>query len=140
MKKIIITEEQENKIKDMLNNGNKSIVKISTPNKGNKTYVINTDKVLLIKRFLDSNFKMGKLENIGSDGLKKDTRIFSIMSSTGESLKNLYEEDVCDLLIEKFKKMFLDKKERELFMKQVLKDWINNKIGVHGTLSVNYLK
>lgn len=40
---------------------------------------------------------------------------------------------VQDHLIDKFKKMFVDTNERDLFIAQVLKDWINGKIGIFGT-------
>jgi hypothetical protein len=45
-----------------------------------------------------------------------------------------------DLLIEKFKNMFIDKVERQKFLHQVLDDWFNDKIGMFGNLSVNILK
>ena len=138
MKRIIITEEQEKKLIQILNN--EEIQQMPVPEKANKPYYIDPDKVKIVKKFLDNNFQKNNLENIGANGMPEKIRIVTMYSTTGEPLKNLYDEDLHDLLIEKFKKMFLDKNERNLFLKQVMNDWFDNKIGVHGTLSVNCLK
>lgn len=137
MRKIIITEAQEQQLIRLLKED--TVQQMPVDKKMNKPYTIDPQKVMVVKKFLDDNFKKGNIERIGSDGLKEVVPIVSIVSSTGESLKNLYKEDLCDLLIEKFKKMFLDKIERELFMKQVMEDWFNDKINIHGMLSVNHL-
>ena len=52
----------------------------------------------------------------------------------------MIQEDLVDLLIEKYKKMFTDDNERSLFFNQVLSDWYYDKIGLFGNLSVNILK
>ncbi len=137
MRRIIITEAQEQQLIRLLKED--TVQQMPVDKKMNKPYTIDPQKVMVVKKFLDDNFKKGNIERIGSDGLKEVVPIVSIVSSTGESLKNLYKEDLCDLLIEKFKKMFLDKIERELFMKQVMEDWFNDKINIHGMLSVNHL-
>ena len=137
MRRIIITEAQEQQLIRLLKED--TVQQMPVDKKMNKPYTIDPQKVMVVKKFLDDNFKKGSIERIGSDGLKEVVPIVSIVSSTGESLKNLYKEDLCDLLIEKFKKMFLDKIERELFMKQVMEDWFNDKINIHGMLSVNHL-
>ena len=105
----------------------------------NKPYSISPDKVKIVKRFLDTNFKKGNYDDIGPDGMPRRTRIVAMIAPTGDVLKNMYQEDLLDLLIEKFKNMFLDHTERELFLKQVMKDWFDDKIGVFGNLSVNRL-
>jgi dGTP triphosphohydrolase len=63
-----------------------------------------------------------------------------IICHNGEILQNLGEMQLEDLLIEKFKNMFIDKVERQKFLHQVLQDWFNDKIGMFGNLSVNILK
>lgn len=105
----------------------------------NKPYSISPDKVKIVKRFLDTNFKKGNYDDIGPDGMPRRTRIVAMIAPTGDVLKNMYQEDLLDLLIDKFKNMFLDHTERELFLKQVMKDWFDDKIGVLGNLSVNRL-
>ena len=139
MKRVIITEAQEQQLIKILNN-EEEVQQMPVPKTANKPYCIDPDKVKVVRKFLDSNFTKNNLERIGASGMPEKTRIVTMSSSTGEPLKSLYEEDLLDLLIEKFKRMFLDKEERMLFLKQVMNDWFNNKIGVHGTLSVNCLK
>lgn len=138
MKKIIITEEQEKKLAQILKE--EEIQQIPVPKSTGKPYTVDPDKVLVVKKFLDNNFKKGNLERIGVDGMPEKVRVVTMFSSAGEPLKSLYKEDLQDLLIEKFKNMFSDKICRELFMKQVMNDWFDDKIGVLGNLSVNMLK
>jgi hypothetical protein len=136
MKKVIITEEQEKKLANKLN---EEILQMPVDKKMNKPYCINPDKVLLVKNFLDKNFQRGNIEDIGDNGLPRKTRIAAMMPSSGEVLRNLLDSELQDLLIDKYKNMFLDTVERELFMKQVVDDWFNNKISPIGLLSVNKL-
>ena len=105
----------------------------------NKPYCINPDKVLIVKRFLDRGFTPHDYEKVGADGFPVKIQIVSMNASNGEPLKYLYKSQLQDLLIDKFQKMFSDENERSLFMQQVMNDWFNGKIGVHGNLSVNRL-
>ena len=135
MKKLIITEEQVHALSN--------IIRQNDPDKmPEKTgpYIVNPENVLLVKKYLDSNFKKGQIENIGPDGFPAKVRIAGMMSSNGDILQNLGEMQLEDLLIEKFKNMFIDKIERQKFLHQVLDDWFNDKIGMFGNLSVNILK
>ena len=130
MRKIIINEDQE-----------KSLVVMLTNPKGTeiRKYPVNTEKVKLVKKFLDRNFKKGQLSTVGKNGLPEALSIVAMIDGNGEVLKNLYKEQLEELLIDHFSNMFLDKDERGRFMKQVVKDWYENKIGVFGTLSRNYV-
>jgi len=135
MKKLIITEEQVHALSN--------IIRQNDPDKmPEKTgpYIVNPENVLLVKKYLDSNFKKGQIENIGPDGFPAKVRIAGMMTSNGDILQNLGEMQLEDLLIEKFKNMFIDKVERQKFLHQVLDDWFNDKIGMFGNLSVNILK
>jgi hypothetical protein len=128
-KKIIINEEQA-----------AIIVKSEIPAIfAGPRYTINPDKVMIVKRYLDSNFKRGKMEEIGEDGFPKITPIIAMLSSTGQVLKNLLFDQCKELLIDKYKKMFVNDDERDKFLGQVMKDWYDNKIGLYGSLSVNHL-
>lgn len=135
--KLILNEAQ---IKSIIH---KSIIdeamQLPVPKKTGKPYSINPDKVLIVKRFLDNGFKKGNYETVGADGMPSSVKIVAMMSKNGEVLKNMYMEQMLDLLIDKFQKMFIDEKERELFLSQVLNDWYDGKIGTFGTLSVNHL-
>lgn len=133
-KTIIITESQEQAIVNTL-----KLQQKETTKKG-KPYTVNPEKVLIVKQFLDKNFKRGDIENIGPDGMPCKTNIVGLLSSNGEVLRNMQFEELHDLLIDRFKNMFFDRDERNCFLKQVMDDWFNNKIGTFGTLSVNYIK
>lgn len=135
MKTIIITEEQVKALSNIVGS-NKSI---EMPEK-TKPYCINPENVLLVKKYLDTNFKRGEIENIGPDGFPAKVRIAGMMSSNGDILQNIGEMQLEDLLIERFKNMFIDKVERQKFLHQVMDDWFNDKIGMFGNLSVNVLK
>lgn len=139
MGKIIITEKQEKELIKLLKE-EVNVQQMPVPKSTGKPYTINPDNVLIVKKFLDNNFKKGNIERIGANGMPEKVRIVTMFSSTGEPLKSLYQEDLQDLLIDRFKNMFVDKLYRELFIKQILKDWFDDKIGVLGNLSVNLLK
>lgn len=128
MKKLIITEDQEKKLIGVL----------KTPNSVEK-FTVNPDKVMIVKKFLDKNFKRGQLSKVGDNGLPEMLNIVAMIDANGDVLKNMYKHQVKELLIDHFSNMFLNHDEREKFMKQVLEDWYNNKIGTFGTLSVNSL-
>ena len=135
MKKLIITEEQVHALSNVIRQNNQD----KLPEKAGP-YVVNPENVLLVKKYLDSNFKKGQLDQIGPDGFPAKVRIAGMMTSNGDILQNLGEMQLEDLLIEKFKNMFVDKVERQKFLHQVLNDWFNDKIGMFGNLSVNILK
>ncbi len=135
MKKIIITEEQAHALSNVIDQNKQN----KLPEKAGP-YIVNPENVLLVKKYLDSNFKKGQIENIGPDGFPAKVRIAGMMTSSGDILQNLGEMQLEDLLIEKFKNMFIDKTERQKFLHQVLEDWFNDKIGMFGNLSVNILK
>ena len=136
MKKVIISEQQE---KELIKKLNEEVYQMPVDKKMNKPYTINPDKVLVVKKFLDGNLQKGNAEFIGNNGRLVKVRMIGIPDSSGESLRDLTSDNLIDLLIDRFKNMFLDQKERELFMKQVVNDWINDKITVNGILTVNRL-
>ena len=114
MKKLIITEEQVHALSNIIGqNKDEKLPEKSGP------YIVNPENVLLVKKYLDTNFKKGQLDNIGPDGFPAKVRIAGMMSSNGEILQNLGEMQLEDLLIEKFKNMFIDKVERQKFLHQV---------------------
>ena len=133
--KIIITEEQLKALNNTIraNEPNEMPVKAGP-------YFVDPEKVLIVKKYLDTNFKRGEIENIGPDGFPTKTRIVGMLSSNGDILQNLGEMQLEDLLVEKFKNMFINHDERSKFLHQVLNDWFNDRIGMFGNLSVNLLK
>lgn len=127
-KRIIISEEQERYLISMLNE----------EKTGKKMYFIDPNKVLLLKKHLDNEFipldyemmKGGKADCIKIAG--------RLTPKTKQVIEQLYEEDLDDWAADKCKDMFLDDDECEKFAKLVVNRWLNNNIGVHGMLDVNY--
>ena len=73
-KKIIITESQEQKLLQYF------ICE--------QTFPIEPKKVLIVKKYLDSHFKKGKLSEFGENGLPLNTPVVGLLNN-GEVVKNL---------------------------------------------------
>ena len=103
-------------------------------------YSYSPENVLIVKKYLDDNFKRGNLEQMGDNGLPVNIQIVAIINSqTGNVAQNMYDYQLLELLIEQFKNMFVDEVERKRFLTQVMKDWYYNKISQYGSLSVNFV-
>jgi len=127
--KIIITEKQC-----------KQLYKMMLQEEMGKQYPYSPEKVLVVKEYLDNNFKKGNLEGIGDDGMPSNTCIVAMINpQTGNVAQNMYDYQLLDLLIDKFQNMFVDEDERSKFLGQVMRDWYEDKIGLYGGLSVNHL-
>ena len=120
MRKIILTEAQEQKLLEYLILEN--------------TYPIDPNKVLLVKRYLDKNFKKGNLAEFGANGLPVNTPVVGLLNN-GQVVKNLTAKQLFDVLEDEFRGMFSDKIQRSKFLAQVIKDWYGNKISKEGLLS-----
>lgn len=134
-KKIIVNENQLTRIFEEIAGSEIIKDKETVPVR----YPVNTNKVLIVKKFLDDNFQRETLNGTGADGLPAQTQIIAMMAMNGEKISDMYFEDVEDALIEKFKNMFLNPDERSRFIKQVIRDWYDNKISTYGLLSKNYV-
>lgn len=127
--KIIITEKQC-----------KQLYKMMLQEEKGKQYPYSPEKVLVVKQYLDDNFEKGNLEGIGDDGMPSNTCIVAMINpQTGNVAQNMYDYQLLNLLIDKFQNMFVDKDERSKFLRQVMRDWYEDKIGLYGSLSVNHL-
>lgn len=122
-KKIIITEAQEQKLLEHL------IFET--------TYPIEPNKVLLVKNYLDKNFKKGNLAEFGANGLPVNTPVVGLLNN-GQVVKNLNAKQLFDVLEDEFRGMFSDKIQRSKFLAQVIKDWYANKISKEGLLSTTH--
>lgn len=135
-RKFIISEKQE---QELIKRLNEETYQMPVDKKMNTPYCINPEKVLIVKKFLDKTFKAHDFEKIGSNGMPIVIKVVSMNAKNGEPLKYMYKDQLHDLLVDRFQNMFLDKIERDLFMKQVIEDWFNGSIGIFGTLSKNKL-
>lgn len=119
-KKIILTEAQEKQLLEYI------IME--------KTYPIEPNKVLLVKKYLDKNFKQGKLDEFGSNGLPNSTPVVGMLTN-GKVVKNLTAQQLLDVLEDEFRGMFSDKTQNKKFLIQIIKDWYYNRISKEGLLS-----
>lgn len=120
MKKIIITEKQEQTLLEHLIT--------------ERTYPIEPNKVLLVKKYLDANFKKGNIAQFGDNGMPTNTPVVGMLNR-GEVVKNLTASQLFDVLEDEFRGLFGDKIQRSKFLAQVIKDWYADKISKEGLLS-----
>ena len=118
-RKFIISEKQE---QELIKRLNEETYQMPVDKKMNTPYCINPEKVLIVKKFLDKTFKAHDFEKIGSNGMPIVIKVVSMNAKNGEPLKYMYKDQLHDLLVDRFQNMFLDKIERDLFMKQVIED------------------
>ena len=121
-KNIIISEEQENELKKRLS----------------ENYFVETDKVKMIRDFLDDHFERGANPYMGGDGYPVMKPIMGLkIGDPDNSTKPMTPSQVFYMLQDRFKGICSDRKERDAFLKQVLIDWYNKSISYDGMLSRN---
>ena len=89
-----------------------------------------SDKVEILKKYLDNNFMRATLEKDGND-----VGVFVKIINKKPTQKSYWKQDVLDILDKEFNNIVTDKKERDGFLSQLLDDWYNNKISKYGSLS-----
>lgn len=136
MTRIIITEEQEKALAAYIKSNSD---RLPVDRKANKPYSISPEKVLIVKNFLDRGFTPHDYEKIGDDGYPVKIKIVSMNAENGTPLKYMYKEQLKDLLIDRFQKMFSDTVERDIFMGRILDEWLNGTISPLGLLTTNRL-
>lgn len=88
-----------------------------------------SDKIDLVKRFLDKNFMRASTQKDG-----KDVGIFVKLNGNIPTDESLWKHDVLDILDDEFNNIISDKKERDGFLSQLVDDWYNKKITKYGSL------
>ena len=94
------------------------------------------DKVKSIKDYLDKNFARAAATMFGEDGKPQVKQVVAWLDDYKQIVKTLTEVQLFYIIQDQFKKIISDKKERDKFLIQVLKDWYNNKITKNYSLSV----
>lgn len=94
-----------------------------------------SDKVGVVKKFLDDNFSRASSTIIGRNGLPTNQEIVVWLDSNKKVIKTLTDVQLFYVLQSQFKKILPDRNERDKFLKQVIKDWYNKKISDVNTLS-----
>lgn len=121
-RKIFITEEQFNFINETISQ---------------EKMIVEPNKVMVVKKFLDKNFQKGGISSIDEDGYPTTIKIVAMKGTDGQPLKNMNAEQLFYLLQDKFKGLYSDTNKRDKLLKQIIKDWYKDKISKHGILSVN---
>jgi hypothetical protein len=103
-----------------------------------ESYYPTGEKVLTIKNYLDGNFQRIQSDDIDEKGYPKKVNCVMLMSGN-QALKPMTMSELLLMLDDKFIKMISDKSDRRKFLKQVIKDWYDNKIDRNGVLSVNFV-
>lgn len=98
---------------------------------------VNTNKVLMVSKYLDDNFVRASMPIIGSDGYPKDVKLVGMKGTDGQVIRNMTAKQLFYLLQDKFQGIYGDKSKRDAFLKQVMIDWYNKKISKEGLLSKN---
>lgn len=99
-----------------------------------------TEIVLQVKNYLDKNFAKTEIDDIGENGYPIKVKSAVLLSDKKQALKNLQPRELLMLLDDKFNKMITDEADRKKFLKQIIRDWFDDKISKEGVLSVNLLK
>lgn len=124
MRRIIITEEQEKII-------------LSCILDEEKNFFVDTDKVLIIKKFLESNFKRASMQQTDKMGNPSTISLVGMLGPDGSVVRNLTDRQLFDYLQDRYKNIYTNNIQRDKFLAQVIKDWFYNKIDDNGMLSVN---
>lgn len=93
------------------------------------------DKIALVQKFLDRNFMRASYAETNDDGTIKNVGIFIKLNNNLPTDSSLMFDDVFDMVQDKFVNILTDKKERDGFLKQIIKDWYDKKISKNGSLS-----
>lgn len=117
MKKIIIKEDKERKLLETLLNEKAT-----------------SNKVSIVVDFLNQNFKRADNTEMGEDGMLKSKPIVVWVDKHKSPIKPMTDEQLFYLLQNKFKNIYSDKKERDTFIKKIIKAWYYKKISKYGSI------
>ena len=98
-----------------------------------------SDMVLMVKKFLDKGFTRDLQDDIDSNGYPKKKCVVSMLSTDKQPLKTMSMRELLLMLDDKFNSMVSDESDRRKFLKQIIRDWFDNKISKQGLLSVNLI-
>lgn len=96
-------------------------------------------KVLSVKSYLDKNYTKEFIDDITSDGYMKNAVVFGVLKDS-VVVNQIDANELLLRLDNQFNKIIELKSDRLKFLKQIIVDWVNNKISSNGVLSVNTIK
>lgn len=96
-----------------------------------------SDKVLLVKKYLDDHFARADVSKLDDTSGKPTTeKVVAWLDDYKQLVKNITDVQLFYVIQDEFKNIITDKNERDNFLKQIIKDWYNHKITKNGSLSV----
>lgn len=95
-----------------------------------------SEKVAVVKRFLDKDFLKATNSIIDDNGKPKNQGIVIWVDSFKQPKQYLSDVDLFYVVQNEFKNIISDTKERDKFLKQCIKDWYHNKISKYDNLSL----
>lgn len=98
-----------------------------------------SDMVVVVKRFLDRGFSRQLQDDIDDNGYPKKKCVVTMLSVDRQPLKTMSMRELLLMLDDKFNSMVKDDEDRRKFLKQIIRDWFDNKITKQGLLSVNLI-
>lgn len=120
--KLIINEKQEQFLIGMLLNEE-------------KTYPVEPEKVLVVKKYLDKNYIRGKYATTNEKGKIENIPIGGMINPETKKVEvNKYKSQIFDDIETEFKNMYEDKVRRTKFLTTVLNYWLKKKITPEGLL------
>lgn len=120
--KLIINEKQEQFLIGMLLNEE-------------KTYPVEPEKVLVVKKYLDKNCVKGTFSNTNAEGNIVNSPIAGLKNpETGKIETNIFKSQLFDKVEAEFKGIYADKVRRTKFLKTVIDYWFKDKISPEGLL------
>lgn len=93
----------------------------------------------MVKHFLDNSFARQLQDDIDENGYPTKKCVVTMLSTDKQPLKTMSMRELLLMLDDKFNSLVKDDKDRRRFLKQVIRDWFNNKITKQGLLSVNLI-
>ena len=121
IKKVYITESQFQQIKSLLK----------------EDFFIDTEKVNIVKKYLDDNFVKGGISCMDEKGYPKTLPIVGLKGTDGQVMKNMTDKQLFYMLQDKFSNIYSNHNQRDKFLQQIIKDWYYDRISKQGLLSKN---
>lgn len=98
-----------------------------------EAYFIEGEKIRVVKDYLDKNFIRGSHPTLGEDGEPAVIGIVALIIPGGEP-KPMTDKQLFYYLQNHFKNLFADKKQRDAFLKMVIKKWYYDDIDQYNTV------
>lgn len=91
-----------------------------------------SEKRLLVKKFLDDNFQRGTMDRMDDNGNPEKYEVVVLLTQDKKPVKTMTDKQLFYYIQAKFKNI-LPERERDEFLKDVIKKWYNRKISKVGS-------